>query len=66
METETGTDTKPVRFDLEILSRDEGSRCYRCQTPYRPMFVVRPPDGPVGRFACIAHVGVVADEWDGV
>ena len=58
---ETGTDTKTVRFDLEILGRDEG---HRCHTPYRPMFVVRHPANPVGRYACIAHVGVVADGWD--
>ena len=55
-----------MRFDLEILGRDDGRRCYRCHTPYRPMFVVRPPASPVGRYACIAHAGAVADGWDRV
>ena len=62
---ETGMDTtKTVRFDLEILGRDDGGRCYICNTSFGVMFVVRPPQSSRGRVACIAHVGDVADGWD--
>ena len=64
MQVEPETETKTVLFELEVLEKDEGSRCYRCRTPYRPMFVLRPPHSTVGRYACIAHVGVVAEERD--
>ena len=60
----TGTDTKTVRFDLATLHRDDRSRCQRRHSPYRPMFVVRPPSSPVGRYARIAQVGAAADGWD--
>ena len=63
METGTGI-TKMVRFDLEIVDKDEGARCYLCHTSFGQMFVVRPPDSPREKYACIAHVGDVADQWD--
>ena len=63
METGTGI-TKMIRFDLEIVDKDEGTRCYLCHTSLGQMFVVRPPDSPRGKYACIAHVGDVADQWD--
>lgn len=62
MGMETGT--KTVRFDLEIIGIEERRRCYLCHTSFGQMFIVRPPDSPRGRYACIAHVGDVADQWD--
>ena len=64
MGMETGTDTKTVSFDLEILEQDPGSRCYLCHASFGQMFAVRPPHSSHGRMACIAHVGYVADQWD--
>ena len=62
---ETGTDTtKTVRFDLEIVGTEDCGRCYLCHTAFGQMFVIRPPDSPRGRFACMAHVADVADQWD--
>ena len=61
----TGTDTtKTVRFDLEIVGDERGSRCYLCHTSFGQMFVIRPQDSPRGRYACMAHVADVADRWD--
>ena len=48
METGANT-TKTVRFDLEILGkgdRDDGGRCYICNTSFGVMFAVRPPQSP--------------------
>lgn len=61
---ETGTATKTVHFELDIIGRDEDRRCYRCHNQTAPMFVVRPPRSSVGRYSCLIHVGPVADEWD--
>ena len=60
----TETDTKTVRFDLEILGKEAGSLCYICHTSFGQMFAVRPPDSSRGRMACLVHVGDVADQWD--
>ena len=61
---EPETDTKRVLFELEILGDREEHRCYLCHTSFGPIFVVGPPRSAVGRYACIAHVGDVADQWD--
>ena len=61
---ETGTATKTVHFELDIIGRDEDRRCYHCRNQTVPMFVIRPPRSSTGRYACMVHVGPVADEWD--
>ena len=63
METGTGN-TKTSHFELDIIGAEDGARCYLCHTAFGQMFVVRPPGSTRGRFACIAHVGDVADGWD--
>ena len=64
METARGTDTKTVHFELDIIGRTEDRRCYLCHHHTVPMFGVRPPQSSIGRYACLLHVGAVADEWD--
>ena len=50
-------------FEADLLP-SENHRCHLCGAMTRPMFIVRNRGGAVGRAACIAHVGLLMNEWD--
>ena len=53
METgETGTENRRVLFEVEVLGRSHGRRCFVCDSPAWPMHTVRPRGGDYGRYAC--------------
>ena len=60
MDTETRQTTG---FEVDLLP-SENHRCHLCTLIARPMFIVRNRSGPVGGTACIAHVGLLMNEWD--
>ena len=50
-------------FEVDLLP-SENHHCYLYGAMARPMFIVRNRGGAVGRTACIAHVGLLMNEWD--
>ena len=62
MGTETGN--RKVLFEVEVLDRSQGRRCFVCDSPAWPMHTVRPRGGDYGRYACFAHVSEVIVTWD--
>ena len=59
-----GTETRQTTaFEVDLLP-GENHRCYLCSLMARPVFVVRTRDGAMGRTACIAHVGLLMNQWD--
>ena len=63
-EMETGTENRRVLFEVEVLGRSHGRRCFVCDSPAWPMHTVRPRGGDYGRYACFAHVSEVMVTWD--
>ena len=63
-EMETGTENRRVLFEVEVLGRSHGRRCFVCDSPAWPMHTVRPRGGDYGRYACFAHVSDVMVTWD--
>ena len=63
-EMETGTENRRVLFEVEVLGRSHGRRCFVCDSPAWPMHTVRPRGGDYGRYACFVHVSEVMVTWD--
>jgi hypothetical protein len=61
MDTET---RQTAAFEVELPPPSEDHQCCLCTATAGPMFIVRDLDGPAGRIACIAHVGLLMNEWD--
>lgn len=59
-----GNTTKTVRFDLEILGRDDGGRCCADDAAFGVTSGVWPPQGLMGGVAGTAHTGDGTGGWN--